>query len=144
MKLQLCLVSCLALLVAVSLRAADDAQKELDKVKGSWVIESMTAEGNDNPEAKGNTMTIDGNNWSLKIGEQDIGGTLKLDTSKKPHTVDFALSKGNDSGKTALGIYELKDNVLKVCVIHPGETDRPSDFKAEAGSKRILLVFKKK
>jgi uncharacterized protein (TIGR03067 family) len=130
--------------LVVSVRAEEDPKKALDKIKGSWAITAMTVDGNDNDNAKGDTLTIDGEKWSVKTQNEEMEGTLKVGAKGKLLTIDISFSKGNEAGKTALGLYEVKDDVLKLCMSMPGETDRPADLSATAGSKRMLIVFKKK
>ena len=40
---------------------------------------------------------------------------ITLDPTTKPKSVDIAHTKGDLKGETVLGIYELKDDSLKVC-----------------------------
>jgi uncharacterized protein (TIGR03067 family) len=144
MKRVALLVSSFALLLVVAVQA-EDPKKSLEKLKGSWVITAMTVDGNDNDNAKGDTLTIDGDKWSVKTQSgEEMEGTLKVGAKDKLLTIDIAFTKGNESGKTALGLYEVADSSLKLCMSMPGESDRPADLSAGAGSKRMLIVFKKK
>jgi uncharacterized protein (TIGR03067 family) len=132
------------MVLAVVGRAEEDSKKALEKLRGTWAIQSVTLEGTENNDAGGISLVIDGDQWSVKTDDDDKQGTLKIGMDKKLHTIDMSIAKGDDSGKKCLGIYELSDDTLKLCVSLPGESERPTEFKAEAGSKRVLLVLKKK
>jgi uncharacterized protein (TIGR03067 family) len=67
-------------------------------------------------------------------------GTLKLDATKNPKTID-ALPDG-PAGKMGpiLGIYEIDGDTLKLCFAAPG-MERPKDFTCKAGSGHTLTVW---
>ncbi len=44
---------------------------------------------------------------------------------------------------TQLGIYKFDGEVVTVCLAEAGSKTRPTDFTAEEGSKRLLIVMKK-
>ncbi len=75
-------------------------------------------------------------------GEKVIQGTSEIDPTRKPKTIDFMTTEGDDKGKIVLGIYELGDDTRKLCYAQPGK-DRPSEFSAPAGSGHTLVVFKR-
>ena len=64
-------------------------------------------------------------------------GTLKLDASKQPMTIDLAITEGDDSGKAQIGIVEVTDGTLRMCLDTPGAGQRPSEF----GVKDGVIVF---
>jgi len=53
-------------------------------------------------------------------------GTVKLNVSSKPKSIDLIIAEGNDAGKTQLGVYELDGDTVSVTLAMPGETARPS------------------
>jgi uncharacterized protein (TIGR03067 family) len=122
----------------------DTPKKDADALQGAWRAVSIMAEGQAMPEeqARAFELVIKGDKYDFKVqGEVMESGTLKLDSSKKPATVDFMIEKGDDKGKTQLGIYELKGDDFKCCVSQAGKTDRPKELKA--GSDSTLFVFKR-
>src|SRR6185436_6497147 len=91
-----------ALLLAVVIPAAalrgQDAQKDLDKLQGTWVLTAMEKNGKAAPEYvvgkltvtfKGETMVMDGPLAAAK-GDEPVKPefTVKLDPSKKPKAMD--------------------------------------------------------
>src|SRR5262249_6605383 len=81
-------------------------------------------------------VRFEGAKVTLEILGEMKDGTVKVDPTKKPPTIDLTVD-----GKTALGIYELDKGTLKMCTAEPGEP-RPKDFKSE-GDKQMLVVLKR-
>ena len=57
-----------------------------------------------------------------------IKGTLKIDPSKKPKTIDMTITEGRrdeDKGKELHGIYELEKDALKWSTSEPGARTGP-------------------
>lgn len=116
--------------------AADDADAKARKeLTGVW--KGRVVQG-----AKGHILTITKDRIVGKRGtKEDLGeGSFKLDLSKKPWRMDATVTKGRGKGETYLGIYSLKDDVLKWCVSVPGE-ERPRKFKTEG--QQFLLMLKR-
>ena len=133
-----------ALAIGVSAQAADE-KDELAKFKGKWKGVSLVADGKDVPKADAEAMllTVEGEKYTLKIGGEDVEGMQKLDPSKTPKQIEAVRTKGSNKGDKMVGIYELSDDTFKVCFAAPGKTDRPKEFKSEAGSGHRLYVFKR-
>ena len=47
-------------------------------------------------------------------GTTDESGSVKLDATKKPMTIDLMIEEGNDAGKLQLGIIEVTGDAMKV------------------------------
>lgn len=133
------------ILVATVLVAADDqdAKKELDKLKGNWTVESIEMDGQKTTGEDSGRMsfTVTDNKYAQKVNGRTIEeGTIKIDTSKKPPTIDLNITSGMDKGKMQLGIYELKDDTFKLALNLPGGEKRPT---AITGDNGILFVLKR-
>jgi uncharacterized protein (TIGR03067 family) len=124
----------------------DDAavKKELKRLEGTWeqleVIESgkktVTPEGVQLwAIIRGNTYRVEG------CGKVFAEGTLKLDPSKKPPPIDFTRTRGESKGETFLAVYELKGDLLRICVALPGNA-RPTAVTASEGSGLTLQTFR--
>jgi len=146
-----------ALLLAVVIPAAalrgQDAQKDLDKLQGTWVLTAMEKNGKAAPEYvvgkltvtfKGETMVMDGPLAAAK-GDEPVKPefTVKLDPSKKPKAMDATPLNGKFKGKTLLGICPHGRQVLKICLPKQGDKERPSDFKSPEGSDLAFMTFKR-
>ncbi len=138
----------LLVLVVGLLLAADDpkdeVKKEQDKFKGTWIVESAEHKGQASEEGKGDEVTFDGDQVTIKRANgEERKGTIKIDPTKKPKTIDFTPSDGDNKDKIHPGIYELKDDTLKVCFSQP-DNERPTAFSTKADSEEMLYVFKRK
>src|SRR5262245_3653214 len=100
-----------AILVFAGVVAAQDAnKKEMALLEGTWSMVSGHADGQDMPK-----QFVDGGKRVAKDGEVTImiGGQVffkakfTIDATKKPKTIDYAMTEGLTKGKTQLGIYEL-------------------------------------
>ena len=69
-------------------------------------------------------------------------GTIRVDASKKPMTIDLAITEGSDAGKTQLGIVEVTGDAIRGNLDTPGAGQRPTDFTVKDGA--IMFVGKKK
>jgi uncharacterized protein (TIGR03067 family) len=145
MKLLLLLIPATVLLIG-----ADDpkeaAKKELKKLQGTWMLighvengQTTTEEQNKKAKVK---LVVKGDKYTISFGDTVAGkGTIQLDPKKKPKEIDNTLGDGPFKGKAMLGIYELKDGVLRICNAVPGKP-RPKEFSAKKGSGRYLITYK--
>ena len=132
--------------------AADDeakqeaAAKELQAFQGTWRLESKVEDGKkfSEEEIKDVIGTIDGSGKVLvRRGDKVIGaGTIKLDPTKTPKTIDVTFTEGKHKGITAPGIYEIEADAFRVCVALTGN-ERPGEFSANSGSGRTFVVYKR-
>jgi uncharacterized protein (TIGR03067 family) len=137
----------LGLIVASLLLAADDT-KEADEaakqIEGAWQGVSLEQDGNKNDDADKFTVKIKDGKYEVKRGDETTGkGKLKLDPTKNPHAMDIMIEEGAGSGETELGIYEVKDSMLKTCFAKP-DKPRPTQFSAKEGSGNTLIVLKRR
>lgn len=130
----------LVLAAAATLRA-DDADKDLKKLVGTWQEISHISDGKEKPadEIKGATVVIDASGkWeALKDGTAFLKGSVKFDPSKKPRAADWTV-EGLD--KPVLGIYEVDADTWKHCFAL--ET-RPTEFASKEGSGVNYIVLKR-
>ncbi|MBX9583807.1 MAG: TIGR03067 domain-containing protein [Gemmataceae bacterium] len=144
-----CVAAGLAVAVAVAVaddKPAEKPNKDLEPFQGIWQVVSIEQDGMPVPEEATErlTLVVKGNERVLKQGgEVASKGTFKVDAGKKPKTIDIEVSDGPLAGRTILGIYEVKDDTLKVCLAITDDGKRPDDFTAKEGTGRQLQVFKK-
>jgi uncharacterized protein (TIGR03067 family) len=67
---------------------------------------------------------------------------FKSDPSKSPKTVDYVNTAGANKGKTQLGIYELKGDLLRVCMAAPG-SERPTRFESVRGDGATFTEWRR-
>lgn len=139
MKTQLVLA--VGLLIAAD-SGRDLATKERKRLEGTWTITSVVRNDNPLPEdkLKDAKFVFQGERFAQQLGDKTLAkGTFRLDPGKKPQTIDLTMSEGEEKGKTILGIYELEDDVLKICGAGPGG-ERPTEFAAKDGSGHTLIT----
>jgi len=136
----------IALLVLVRAAGAEEAgRKELALLEGEWSMVSGEANGLSMPKETvqtGRRVAKDGQTTITLGGRVYFKAKFNIDPTKKPKTIDYAMTEGPTKGKTHLGIYELEGDTVKFCFAAPGK-DRPTEFTAKEGSQRTLSVWKR-
>jgi len=135
----------MAMLVAVVLMSAgvmaQDAKKPVDKafapLQGTWTITTFNGQSTDGMGGT-SALVIKDDKYQVTSGTVDERGSLKLDATKKPMTIDLIIEEGNDAGKLQLGIIEVTGDTMKVKLNLAGATPRPTSFEAEEG--QILVT----
>ena len=122
----------------------DAAKTELKKLEGVWQITSGKQDGKSIDSIKRDKVTVSRDDFTVHHdGKVEFTVTIKLDPNKKPITVDLRITSEKHKGKTALGIYELNGDDLKLCISGAGATSRPTDFSANPGSDFLTMVLKR-
>ena len=135
---------CLLAIIMLGAVGAGDAKKDLDKFAGAWNLSELTYDGKAHNLKfkivfKGNEGTVEGND---KVTNEYAKIKFKLDSAAKPKTMDITIAAGSQADATMEGIYELKDDELRICVKVFGK-DRPKEFAAPEGSSIVLLMLKR-
>jgi len=138
------------LLMGLGLLAAPGAKDEKDKddlkkFEGTWVFTSWEHAGEALPAEARDTArwTMKGEKYTFEFGGMTEEGTIKLDPSKKPATMDLAITEGQDKGKDQVGIYKIEGDTITVCLAPPGAKDRPTEFKSTEDNGFILVAIKR-
>ena len=115
-------------------------------MQGVWNAQTIEKDGTKVPAEAAKRMRftfqvdlllITGNTAS----EKEVGSPYKVDSTKSPKQFEFTPP---DETKPILGIYELTEDELKVCMRHASsDKGRPTEFKTTAESDLILVVFKR-
>ena len=133
-------------ITAIALAAGLGAQQVKEPpgaaaLQGTWLVTSIN--GQSAPDGTPQlTLTFSGDKYQQALGGQvNERGTMKVDATKKPMTIDFAITEGQDAGKTQLGIIEVSGETFRACFDAPGGGQRPTDFTGKDGA---LVVLAKK
>jgi uncharacterized protein (TIGR03067 family) len=121
------------------------SKQELQRIQGSWQFVSLVDNGEKTAEAelKDRTIFCGGDAFIVRSGEHFVqAGSQKLDPSKSPKSINIMISQGDRKGDILLGIYELDGDTFKVCFDTEGQ-ERPTEFKSEQGSGKLLVVYKR-
>jgi uncharacterized protein (TIGR03067 family) len=143
--MRLWLTTVLAVGLLAGTARADEAKAAKKAEQAAWKVTRMVVDGAEVPadNLKKITLIVSGNNYVVKEGGKTVTtGTVKLDQSKNPITIDRTVTAGEDKGKTFLGIVEMTADTMKVCWAPAGK-ERPTEFASKKGSGHILQVFEK-
>jgi uncharacterized protein (TIGR03067 family) len=138
------IVAAVCLLVAAD-NAQDAAKKDLAQMQGEWSMVSGIRDGQEFAKDIVDNVkrTVKEDVVTIVAGDQVfLKAKVTLDTTKKPKTIDYMATEGDNAGKKMLGIYELSEDTAKFCTVTPGG-ERPTDFTAKEGSSRTLSIWKR-
>jgi uncharacterized protein (TIGR03067 family) len=144
MKGQLLIIAAVGLLLAADKPPEPAAQKDLERLQGTWNLVSAKKDGQPLAAEKVERTTIvfEGNTFRFPGLAEDVTskeGTVRLDATKKPKRMDAT----STDGEVMLGIYELEEDRYKVCFAPAGKP-RPGAFTSQPGSGYILQVWQRK
>lgn len=119
---------------------ADDVKA----MEGKWTVASAEAGGQsvDSEDLRALVVTIAGDHYELMTKEGPDAGTLKLDETQKPKTMDATDTEGFDAGKVIRAIYELTGDTMRVCYALDGSA-RPTEFATKEGSPWLLITYQR-
>jgi uncharacterized protein (TIGR03067 family) len=120
---------------------APEPKTDLDRLQGTWYLDSAMKDGNVLPKDKaiqtaivfkGNTFRFPGSAEYATSKE----GTIKLDETKTPKQMD-AISTDKE---VMLGIYAIDASGYRVCFAPPGKP-RPTQFTSTAENGQIYQYW---
>jgi uncharacterized protein (TIGR03067 family) len=75
-------------------------------------------------------------------GGFSVESKIAIDPSKHPKAIDLVTRLPGGGSETAVGIYELSGESLKICYDATGK-QRPKEFKSAEGSTVVLSILKR-
>ena len=128
---------------ATSAAPSDLAREDLDKLRGTWRIESSVWNGV--PErgvALSVTLVVHGDKltWVDKDGIHYQEDTIKLMPDQSPKAIDN-WSKGRSHASP--GIYSLEGDTFTWCSAGGDNKVRPTLFASEPGSRQSLMLLRR-
>jgi uncharacterized protein (TIGR03067 family) len=118
------------------------AKEDLDKLQGTWRIESSFWNGVREPDiARSVTILFQGDKFIVvdKDGNRQEE-TITLMPDQNPKAIDCS-SQG--SGQAAPGIYSLEGDKFTWCSAGGTNKVRPTSFASERGSRQSLMVLRR-
>jgi uncharacterized protein (TIGR03067 family) len=116
-----------------------------DDVLGTWKIESGVRNGEkiDKEKLEPVTVEITKEKITLTDKKNDAKFVMTYKTKDgKPKGIEITIIEGPVKDVSAKGIFELKDDTLKLCY-HPMGGDAPTTFESKADSQLFLFTLKR-
>lgn len=132
------------LLICSPVGSADKEDKfDAEKMVGTWTYVSVEKNGQkaDNDSIKEGKVTIAKDKMTLEGSAGTFVLKYKLDTTKKPVTIDMEMTEGGGQGSTAKGIIAVQGDELKLC--YSTSDAAPKKFEAKEGSEHRLVILKR-
>jgi len=117
--------------------ARDYEEAERKFLEGTWNGVAVTQQAE---------LLIAGNHFTVRIDTGAIYmGVFELDASALPKRIDMRINEGPapHKGKTALCIYELDEDVFRMCAARPGDTQRLTAFPTESAGNYFCMTFRR-
>lgn len=135
------LLAFFALLIAAATTARAD---DLQAMAGTWIVAAAEAEGKpvESDDLKALVVKITGDRYEVLTKDGTKAGTLKLDETQKPKTMDATSTEGDDIGKVVKAIYELTGDTMRVCYGFDAGT-RPTEFATREGAPWLVITYKR-
>jgi uncharacterized protein (TIGR03067 family) len=113
---------CIVLLVGLALiqvpvsPAADEQSKGLDQLRGSWEVVDTSE-----PAFQAKRFMFDGDKLTIVLPETKNEAKVKVDSTAKPMQIDIIAKT-----ETSPGIYELREDTLRICFATKAGSGPPS------------------
>jgi uncharacterized protein (TIGR03067 family) len=117
---------------------------DLKAMEGKWKVEKAEAGGKEieSDDLKSLVVAITGNRYEVLLKDKMDAGTLKLDETQKPKTMDATDTEGDDVGKVIKAIYEISGDTLRVCYAADGG-ERPKEFATKEGVPVVMITYQR-
>jgi len=139
------LAALVTIVVACCLSAAPpgDAEKDRDRIQGTWKPVSMLDQGKEQPTPEGNRVVITSDVMQIVYPKDDpMGWRYTIDPSKDPREMDWIVEIDPGHPIRQLAIYSLEGDTLKICSAAAGKP-RPTKFESKAGDFGGVWVLKR-
>ena len=135
----------LAMLLGADNPGNVDDKNDVDPLQGSWTMFLcfVNCEELSPDQVKSGELVVDDNEYRPKLGASATATTIKVDSSKVPHAIDFTYTAGPQKGQMVKGIYKIEGDDLTICRGLTDRAERPTEFAASVDSNLLLVVWKR-
>jgi uncharacterized protein (TIGR03067 family) len=118
------------------------APKDDDAIQGTWLPATAELGGKTIPDEvrKAVTLVIEGDTYTVTVGNVVDRGTLKENPAARPRELDVTGTEGPNKGRTIPAIYERTGDTLRICYDLSGRS-RPAEFRTEEGTRLFLVTY---
>lgn len=133
----------------VSAVFADNADNELNKFQGAWILVSGERDGKKvvDEHVSKSKIIYQGKQGQVTSPHQSdeiiVFDIIKIDPTKSPREFVLIRKTGPSAGKTITGIYEFDGNDQFKFAFDPTGVAIPKEFTAKEGSGHILHMWKR-
>jgi uncharacterized protein (TIGR03067 family) len=136
------LVASPLLLLLLGATPQDEVRKELAKFEGTWQPFYVEVDGKEfKGDIKDDRLVIAGKSFGFS-GKEKMKGTITIDPTKKPPTIDTEVTDGDHKGSKMVGIYEISKDRLVVCYCE-APAERPTNLTTKENLGRFLVMYKR-
>ncbi len=127
----------------------DDAEKDLQKLQGTWVMVSGERDGKKvaDEDVSKSKITYEGNTIRLftphQSGETIVAEIVKVDPTKSPKQMHFIRKNGPNAGTTVIGIYEFDGNDQYKFAFDPTGVVTLKEFATKEGTGHFRHTWKR-
>ena len=119
---------------------------DMNRMQGNWQMVAMNREGDSEPPegplAK-LQLTVKGDGRTVQAGNVVYSeARYRINPAAEPPAIDVTVLQGGSRGQVMLGIYEIKDDRLRISLASGGR-ERPRDFSPKPGSGQTLQELKR-
>jgi uncharacterized protein (TIGR03067 family) len=120
------------------------SMNELKKLQGTWRMLTLEMDGAPMPAGAvaGAKIIVEGDQFTTSGMGAAYKGTMTIDATKTPKTLDMAFTEGPERGNTSLAIYEVNGDSWKICLGLTGK-ERPKAFSTAPGSGHALETLER-
>ena len=130
------------MLIVLAVHAEPD---ERERHQGTWQAVSFVRDGKETLKKIVDSIErmVEGDHvvWK-RDGKSFAGTTMELIPGSDPAGIDLLPDGGPNREKRVRGIDKIDGDVLTLCTSDPDQP-RPKEFKAEPGSGRTLMTFRR-
>jgi uncharacterized protein (TIGR03067 family) len=130
------------MVLATAVAAQEPVSKGIASLQGRWLVVQVGEQTVAPTDPEGAFM-VTGDKYVQGVGGRVTErGTIQVDGTKQPMTIDFVISAGRFANTRQLGIFEVSGDTVRFHLAAPGATTRPENFTPKEGFE--LVVAKKR
>jgi uncharacterized protein (TIGR03067 family) len=114
-----------------------------ESLQGTWRLVALEQNGKpaSPDQMRDRTIFFGGGAFVVREGySMKQAGTIAVDSSTTPKSVTMIIARGDDQGKSFLGIYAIEKDTLKICLDRKGQS-RPDKFETDERNNRSLATY---